>query len=79
LRRRGFFTLIGGAAVVWPLLARAQQPAKIHRIFWVSTESQPDPFLDGFREGLRERGYVEGKNFVLELRYRLEIPMHFMR
>jgi len=79
LRRRGFFTLIGGAAVVWPLLARAQQPAKIHRIFWVSTESQPDPFLDGFREGLRERGYVEGKTLFLNYAMRPEITMHFTR
>ena len=69
MRRREFITLIGGAAAAWPPLARAQLPAKPYRIFWVSTESQPDPFLDGFREGLRERGYVEGKNFVLELRY----------
>ena len=43
--------------------------AKLHRIFWASTESQPDPFVDGFREGLRERGYIEGVNVVLELRY----------
>jgi putative ABC transport system substrate-binding protein len=69
MRRREFITLIGGAAAAWPLVARAQLPAKTYRIFWVSTESQPDPFLNGFREGLRERGYVEGKNIVLELRY----------
>jgi putative tryptophan/tyrosine transport system substrate-binding protein len=68
MRRRQFITLLGGAAA-WPLAARAQQPAKLHRIFWVSTESQPDPFVDGFREGLRERSYVEGKDVVLELRY----------
>jgi putative tryptophan/tyrosine transport system substrate-binding protein len=71
MRRRAFITLLGGAAVAWPLAARAQQqqPAKLNRIFWASTESQPDPFVDGFREGLRERGYVEGVNVVLGLRY----------
>src|SRR5215217_3490692 len=69
LQRREFIALVGGAAAVWPLAARAQVTAKTYRIFWVSTESQPDPFLDGFREGLRERGYIEGKNFTLELRY----------
>lgn len=69
MKRREFITLIGGAAAVWPLVARAQLPAKTYRIFWISTEPQPDPFLNGFREGLRERGYVEGKNIVLELRY----------
>lgn len=68
MRRRDFVGLLG-SAVVWPLVARAQQPAKSYRIFWVSTESQPDPFLDGFRDGLRDRGYVEGKNIVIELRY----------
>ena len=68
MRRREFITLLGGA-VAWPLAARAQQSAKIHRIFWASTESQPDPFVDGFRDGLKERGYIEGKNVVLSLRY----------
>ena len=55
--------------MAWPAAALAQDPAKVYRIFWVSTQSQPDPFLDGFREGLRARGYVEGKNVVLELHY----------
>ena len=52
-----------------PAVAFAQQPSRVYRIFWVSTDSQPDPFLDGFREGLRARGYVEGKNLAFELHY----------
>ena len=68
MKRRSFVALLGGVAM-WPALARAQQAAKPHRIFWVSTESEPDPFVDGFRAGLRERGYVEGRDFALELRY----------
>src|SRR6476660_7706240 len=68
MRRRDFITLVGGA-LAWPLAAHAQAPTKLYRIFWVSTESQPDPFLDGFREGLRARGYVEGKNVAFELHY----------
>jgi len=68
MRRRDFITLALGA-MTWPRVARAQQPTKVYRIFWVSTESQPDPFLDGFREGLRERGYAEGKDVVFELHY----------
>src|SRR5512147_1823621 len=67
MRRRAFISLMGGA-IAWPLVARAEKPAR-HRIFWMSTDSQPDPFLDGFREGLQKRGYVEGRNVVLELYY----------
>jgi putative tryptophan/tyrosine transport system substrate-binding protein len=55
--------------MAWPLAARGQKPTRLYRIFWVSTESQPDPFLDGFREGLRALGYVEGQNVDLELHY----------
>jgi len=55
-------------------MAHAQQPARTYRILWVSTASQPDPFLDGFREGLRARGYIEGKNVDFELRYTLGNP-----
>src|SRR5215471_2215240 len=68
MRRRDFIAL-AGVAVMCPCATRAQQPIKLYRIFWVSTGSQPDPFLDGFRDGLRERGYVEGKNVVFELHY----------
>src|SRR6266516_6244134 len=52
MRRRDFMTLIGGA-LAWPLAAHAQAPTKLYRIFWVSTATQPDPFLEGFRVGLR--------------------------
>src|SRR5437868_10343159 len=68
MNRRDFMALIGGA-MTWPLAGRAQERARLYRIFWVSTETQPDPFLEGFREGLRARGYVEGKNVVFELHY----------
>lgn len=39
------------------------------RIGWISTEAQPDPFVDGFREGLRQHGYTEGQSVILDLRY----------
>jgi putative tryptophan/tyrosine transport system substrate-binding protein len=68
MRRRTFLSLAAGAMAL-PLAAHAQKLTKLHRIFWVSSDSQPDPFLDGFQEGLRKRGYVEGQNFVLELYY----------
>jgi putative ABC transport system substrate-binding protein len=61
--------LVGGAAMAWPVVARAEDSTRAYRIFWVSTQSQPDPFLDGFREGMRARGYIEGKNVAFELHY----------
>jgi ABC-type uncharacterized transport system substrate-binding protein len=66
LGRRRF--LAGLAATLAPGFADAQ-PKKVHRIGWISTEAQPDPFVEGFREGLRRHGYVEGGNVVLDLRY----------
>ena len=57
-----------------PATAFAQDSTRVYRIFWLSTQAQPDPFLDGFREGLRARGYIEGKNVVLELHYAIGNP-----
>src|SRR5262245_2343763 len=68
MRRRDFIRLVAGA-MTWPAVARAEEERRIYRIFWISTGSEPDPFLDGFREGLRALGYVEGKNVVLEKHY----------
>ena len=67
MKRRAFLNVLG-SAMAWPLVARAQ-PGKVHTILWVSTEAQPDPFIDGFREGMRERGYSEGQNLAFLLRY----------
>jgi ABC-type uncharacterized transport system substrate-binding protein len=54
-----------------PCLAGAQPQRALppHRIGWISTETEPDPFVDGFREGLRRHGYIEGQNLILDLRY----------
>lgn len=68
MKRREFITLLGGAGA-WPLAARAQLAPKTHFVLWVSTEAQPDPFIDGFREGMREHSYVEGQNLAFVLRY----------
>jgi putative ABC transport system substrate-binding protein len=70
IRRREFIFTLGGAAAAWPLAAHAQQPGKVHRIgiLWASTPSANAPRMEAFRQGLRELGYVEGRNVVIAAR-----------
>ena len=68
MQRRDFITLFGGAAAAWPLAAYAQQAAKLYRIGILSPELLPPGFLEAFRQGLREFGYVEGQNIAFEIR-----------
>jgi putative tryptophan/tyrosine transport system substrate-binding protein len=63
VNRRAIITLLSGAAA-WPLAARAQQPAKIPRIGIIDNA----PIWDHFRQGLRDHGYVEGRDVILEYR-----------
>jgi len=69
MRRREFITLLGGVAVTWPLAANAQ--SKTPRIGFMgnSTAALEANLVDAFREGLREHGYEEGRNIVIEYRW----------
>jgi putative ABC transport system substrate-binding protein len=72
MRRRDLVILLGGAAVAWPLAARAQQAGKIARIGLLSPQAFPrdiDPIQASFVQGLRDRGYVEGQTIVIERRF----------
>src|SRR5262245_45450545 len=66
MRRREFITLLGGAAAAWPLAGRAQEAGKIRRIGFLRVGEPPASFIGGFRQGLREVGLVEGRDFVIE-------------
>ncbi len=63
-----FITLLVLTLLVPPRAADAQQPTKIPRIGYVSTGA-PRATSEGFRQGLRDLGYVEGKNIIIEWRF----------
>jgi putative ABC transport system substrate-binding protein len=66
MRRREFITLVGSAALGCPIPARAQQAGKVHRIGFLRVGPPPPSFIEPFRKGLRELGYVEGQSIVIE-------------
>jgi putative ABC transport system substrate-binding protein len=70
MKRREFISLLGGAAATWPLATRAQQGGQVSRIGMLETTSRElnAANLSAFQRGLRELGYVEGQNLLLEYR-----------
>jgi ABC-type uncharacterized transport system substrate-binding protein len=68
IRRRKFLATLGGAAATWPLAARAQQP-KVWRIGVLAAVPPMPAMLSAFRDGMRGRGYVEGQNLSIDIRW----------
>ena len=69
LRRREFITLLGGAAVAWPLTVRAQSPMPVIGFLRSTSLAASAPMIAGFRQGLTATGFNEGQNVTIEYRY----------
>ena len=71
MKRRGFITLLGGATATWPIRAHSQGAAKTARIGFLGADTQSgiESRLERFRAGLRDLGYVEGDNVLIDFRW----------
>src|SRR5262249_32554725 len=67
MRRREFILLLASATAGWPLAARAEPSGRVWRIAFIA--HRYETFYDALFEGLRELGYVEGQNLIIERRY----------
>jgi putative tryptophan/tyrosine transport system substrate-binding protein len=66
IQRRGFITLLGGAAAAWPLAARAQRRANAVIGYLDAGSTVPGPVMAAFHQGLKETGWIEGQNVTIQ-------------
>ena len=73
MNRREFISLLGGAALTWPLAARAQQPDQIRRVgvfmHMSENDAEGQTRLAAFRQGLQQFGWIDGRNVRLDVRW----------
>jgi putative ABC transport system substrate-binding protein len=72
VRRRTFIKLLGGAAVAWPVVGRAQQSVRVRRIgvLWGFAEDEVyQPYLSAFRQRVRDLGWIDGRNVRFDYRF----------
>ena len=82
MKRRKFVVLLGSLVATWPLGLRAQGAARIPRIgvLWHAGSAEEEGrYFTGFIEGLRDRGYIDGSNIILEHRFPNEMPDRFRK
>jgi putative tryptophan/tyrosine transport system substrate-binding protein len=69
MRRRDFITLVGGAVVTWPLVARAQQAGRLPTVGFLGVDALVwGPWTAAFMGRLRELGWIEGRTIAIEYR-----------
>jgi hypothetical protein len=68
MRRREFITIVGGAACIWPLAARAQPTSPVIGFLSSRSPDESADIVEAFRGGLKENGFIEGQNAVGLLR-----------
>jgi putative ABC transport system substrate-binding protein len=69
MRRRNFIKVIAGSVAAWPLAASAQRPDRIWRVAVIGAVSPLPEMLSAFREVLQQRGWTEGKNLSIDVRW----------
>jgi ABC-type uncharacterized transport system, periplasmic component len=69
MKRRQFMGFLGGALAAWPTAVRALEPNRIYRLGQLAGGAAGSTYLEAFKDGMRDLGYIEGQNLIIEHRY----------